>query len=145
MVESLQTHLASITKHDAIKLLIPIPAPLTAARRTWESVYRLQGGRRDAKFENYRVGAQDLPAAFERIISLVPKPSANPAFAPFGPKPISAAMCLYAMQHNSGVYYPQPEVYHPNYSQGIGKIGGRDAVHAYWIKHAGQFLYSTES
>ena len=84
----------------------------------------------------------DLSLAFDRIISLAQGTSNVPAFAPFGPKPISAAMCLYAFQKGCAVYYPQPLIYHPNYSVGIGKQNGKDAVNAYWIKHDGEFLYS---
>jgi hypothetical protein len=142
MVENLQSHIAEINKHESIKMLIPFPAPLSILRRTWESVYRLESGRSREKFEHHRVATNDMSAAFDRIASLALGSSANLAFAPFGPKPISASMCLYASQHECAVYYPQPRVYNPEYSMGVAEIDGKRAVFAYWVKHDGQNLYS---
>ena len=141
MVESLHSHLATINKPEPVKMLIPFPAPLPVLRRTWESVFSLEAKRATDKFEHHRVDAADLPGAFDRIASFARDPSVQLAFAPFGPKPISAAMCLYASQRECSVYYPQPRIYHPDYSQGVGKVDGQDAVFAYWIKHDGRPLY----
>ena len=125
-------------------MLIPFPASLTALRRAWDSVFGFESQSLPDKFENHRVDTADLPGAFERIASFARDPSAKLAFAPFGPKPISAAMCLYASQRKSSVYYPQPRIYHPDYSQGVGEVDGKPAVFAYWIKHAGNRLYKIE-
>lgn len=144
MVESLQKHLGEINKHEAVKMLIPFPSSLAALRRAWDSVFSLESQRSPDKFENHRVDTADLPGAFERIASFARDPSAKLAFAPFGPKPISAAICLYAAQRECSVYYPQPRIYHPDYSQGVGAVEGKPAVFAYWIKHAGKRLYMVE-
>jgi hypothetical protein len=141
MVESLQQHFSEMTQHDAIQLLIPFPASLVAVNRAWESVYHLQTYRAAAKFREHRVNIADMASAFDRIQSLAGAGGGKLAFAPFGPKPISAAMCLYAIQSNSAVYYPQPKVYHPDYSRGIRMVGDTSLIHAYWIKHGGQMLY----
>lgn len=145
MVESLQQHFTEMVKHEAIKMLIPFPAPLSAVRRAWESVYNLESHRSDKKFSEYQVDALDISAAFDRIRSIVSDRTAPLAFAPFGPKPVSAAMCLYAMQSNSVVYYPQPKVYHPDYSRGVQVVEGKRAVYGHWIKHAGEFLYELDA
>lgn len=139
--QNLQSHIRSITHHKAIKILIPFPAPLATLNRTWQAVYQLEGELPPGKFENYRVPANDISATFDRILSLVRDTDAEPAFAPFGPKPISAAMCLFAALKPTAIYYPQPSAYHPSYSTGIGKVDGKDAVFAYWIKHDGELLY----
>lgn len=141
MVESLHNHLATVNKPEPVKMLIPFPAPLAVLRRTWDSVFSLEAKRASDKFEHHRVDPADLPGAFERIVSLARDPSVTLAFAPFGPKPISAAMCLYASPRECSVYYPQPRHYHPDYSQGVGEVDGKPAVFAYWIKHAGNRLY----
>ncbi len=142
MVENLQSHIATINKHESIKVLIPLPAPLTILRRTWESVYRLEAARSPEKFEHYRVASNDMSAAFDRIISLARESTSSLTFAPFGPKPISAAICLYAFKRGCAVYYPQPRIYNPEYSLGVGEVEGKRAVFAYWIKHDGRSLYS---
>ena len=141
MVESLQNHVGTISNHESVKMLIPFPAPLPVLRRTWDSVYCIESNREPGKFENHRVDTADMPEAFARIVSFDRNPEVTPAFAPFGPKPISAAICLFASQRESTVYYPQPRIYHPDYSKGIGKVDGKDAVFAYWTKHDGERLY----
>ena len=141
MVESLQDHLSGNAAHPAVQLLIPFPAPPSAIRRSWESVFDLQSGRNSEKFVKHRVDANDMSAAFDRICSLGRNAEAV-AFAPFGPKPISAAMCLYAEQCDSAVHYPQPHGYHPDYSSGVATVNGKPFVNAYWIKHGGENLYT---
>jgi hypothetical protein len=104
-------------------------------------VYRLEAESDAAKFDNFRVSPDDISGAFDRIVSLAVASNLSPAFAPFGPKPLSAAICLFAAQRGCAVYYPQPTVYHPHYSRGIRMIGGKPAVTAHWIKHRGKRLY----
>lgn len=142
LVESLKKYVGG-NPEEKMKLLIPFPAPLAALRRTWQSVANLEQGHSDERFEKYRVDTLDMSAAFNRVCSLAGNPPKTLAFAPFGPKPTSAAMCLYAIQTDSSVHYPQPTVYHPEYSKGIRKNDPSTAINAYWIKHEGEFLYST--
>lgn len=42
------------------------------------------------------------------------------SLAPFGPKPHSLAMALFAMKYRCGMYYTQPKSYNPDYSLGAG-------------------------
>lgn len=141
LVESLRRYVGD-NPHEKMKIMIPFPAPLAALRRTWKSVADLEQGHSDDRFDKYRVDTLDMSAAFDRIKSLAGNPPRSLAFAPFGPKPTSAAMCLYALQCDSSVHYPQPTVYHPEYSRGIRSSDPTKAVCAYWIKHEGEFLYS---
>jgi hypothetical protein len=141
LVESLKKYVGG-NPEEKMKLLIPFPAPLAAVRRTWQSVANLEQGHTDERFEKYRVDTFDMSSAFNRIRSLAGNPPKILAFAPFGPKPTSAAMCLYAMQTDSSVHYPQPTVYHPDYTKGIRKNDPSTAIGAYWIKHESEFLYA---
>lgn len=141
LVESLRMY-AGNAQDERINLLIPFPAPLAVLRRTWESVANLEGNHREDRFEKFRVETLDMSAAFDRIRQLAGNPEKPLAFAPFGPKPTSAAMCLYAMQRNSSVQYPQPTVYHPEYSLGIRGNDASNAISAYWVKHDGENLYT---
>lgn len=141
LVESLRMYIGS-AQDEKMKLLIPFPAPLAALRRTWESVANLERDQIDGRFEKFRVETLDMSAAFDRIRQLAGNPEKPLAFAPFGPKPTSAAMCLYAMQRGSSVHYPQPTVYHPDYSRGIRNNNPAEAVSAYWVKHEGENLYA---
>ncbi len=141
LVESLRMQVGG-DPNSKMKLLIPFPAPLSALRRTWESVANLERDHSDRRFEKFRVDTLDMSAAFERIRQLAGNPEKPLAFAPFGPKPTSAAMCLYATQRGSSVHYPQPTVYHPEYSRGIRNDDPAVAVSAYWVKHEGENLYA---
>lgn len=141
LVESLKQYVRG-NPEDKMKILIPFPAPLAVLRRTWQSVANLEQGYSDGRFDKYRVETLDMSAAFDRVLSLAGEPPKTVAFAPFGPKPTSTAMCLYAIQRNSSVHYAQPTVYHPDYTKGIRNNDSSNAVSAYWIKHEGENLYA---
>lgn len=141
LVESLRRYVGDNPNHQ-MKLLIPFPGQLSALRRMWEAISRLEQSNPDDRFEKFRVETLDMSAAFDRIRSLAGQHEKPLAFAPFGPKPTSAAMCLYAIQKESSVHYPQPTVYNPDYSQGIRNNNPSEAVTAYWVKHDGENLYA---
>lgn len=139
---NLKTFSDVLVEQEPIQMLIPFPAPLEAVYQAWQSVHRLEGTPNGSgKFRNFRVPANDISSTFDRIVSLTRNDNTQPAFAPFGPKPISAAMCLFAAQKECAAYYPQPTAYHPNYTIGVAKSEGVDAVLSYWVKESGNFLY----
>lgn len=140
LVESLRQY-AGGAQEAKMKLLIPFPSSLSSLHRTWESVANLERDHKEGRFEKFRVEPLDMSAAFDRICQIAGNPARPVAFAPFGPKPTSAAMCLYALQKGSSVHYSQPTVYHPEYSRGIRNNDGSVAVSAYWVKHEGVNLY----
>lgn len=140
MVESLNKFIDS-NPDGRLKLLVPFPAPLSIQKRTWTSVFNLEKEFADG-FLKYRVETLDMSTAFDRILSIAGNPARSLGFAPFGPKPTSVAICLYAMQQNSPVYYPQPIHYHPGYSKGIRYNDAASAISAYWVKHDGENLYT---
>jgi hypothetical protein len=55
--------------------------------------------------------------------------------APFGPKPHTLGMALYALKHGAGMYYAQPQAYNPDYCQGTGETW------AYVVKWDGVMAY----
>lgn len=142
LVESLNNYLSNATDLGKISVLIPFPAPLSVLRRTWESVANLEYDKESSRFNKKRLDTLDMSTAFDQISNLSNNPDYRTAFAPFGPKTFSAAMCLYALQTDSAVYYPQPTVYHPEYSIGIRNNDPSTAINAYWVKHDGLNLYT---
>ena len=142
LVESLKSYFADNPNHNHVKMLIPFPAPLSVLKRTWESVSNIESERGNESFDKIRVETRDMSTAFDQITALASRGQYPAAFAPFGPKPTSAAMCIYACQKESAVYYPQPTVYHPHYTVGIRNNNPPSAVTAYWVKHDGENLYS---
>lgn len=137
----LVAHLGGPADERKIDLLIPFPAPAETVRRIWKAVWALRRPT-DIRIREVRVAANDLSEAFDVILSLVPEGTNLVSFAPFGPKPISAAMCLYATLTGCPVYYAQPKVYRPNYSIGVARVNRSPAINAYWVKHDGRLLYA---
>jgi len=125
-----------------IKLLFPFPAPLRAVQRAWGFVQNLQKGRSPDSFTLYRTDAKDVSGAFDRLVSLTDGGSLKAELAPFGPKPISVAMCIFAVLTQSEVFYTQPTVYHPDYSTGISQINGIPETYAYWVRLRNKDFYS---
>jgi len=125
-----------------IKLLFPFPAPMRSVYRAWGFVQNLQKGRSYESFNLYRTDAKDLSSAFNRLISLTDGGKLRAELAPFGPKPISVAMCIFAVLTESEVFYTQPTVYHPDYSTGISQVNGVPETYAYWIRLNGRDLYT---
>jgi hypothetical protein len=124
-----------------IKLLFPFPAPPQSVRRAWDFVQTLQKGRNPATFDLFRVDVKDVSDAFERLKSITDNGRKRAALAPFGPKSISVAMCLFATLAESEVFYTQPTAYHPQYSQGVSLRNGSPEIYGYWIRMGGRPLY----
>lgn len=61
--------------------------------------------------------------------------------APYGPKPMSVGMAIYATMTESPVYYTQPKIYHPDYSAGISILNGRPEIYTYCLKLGGRNLF----
>jgi hypothetical protein len=139
--DGLVAHLENRAEEKQIDLIVPFPAPVSAVQRSWQSLWALASTPYKARFNEYRVGALDMAEAFDLIVSLLPSDSNLVSFAPFGPKPISAAMCIFSVLTSSPVYYAQPKVYRPDYSIGVATHQNRPKILAYWIKHDGVPLY----
>jgi hypothetical protein len=142
-VDSIRQYLSTNASKARINLLIPFPAPASALRRAWRSVANIESISQ-SKLANYRVDPLDLSAAFDRIHSIADSEQSQTksvAFAPFGPKPTSAAVCLYASKREAPVFYAQPTSYHPDYSVGVRGNNPVRAISAYWLKHKGRALY----
>lgn len=139
--DGLISHLEGHAEERQIELIVPFPSPVLSYQRSWQSVWALKSRPHKTRFREHLIPAHDLSEAFDMIISLLPVDSNLVSFAPFGPKPISAAMCIYSSITGSPVYYSQPKSYLPNYSLGIDNYQGKSKIFAYWIKHARKRLY----
>lgn len=120
-------------KAAELVLLVPFPPGQPYSRRVWQCVqdvhYPGDGNVR-------RIPALD---AFATVRALVADGQdsgvGNTALAPYGPKPVSLGMCLYAIHTEAPVFYTQPLTYHPDYSRGIGPSWG------YCLRVAGQDVW----
>jgi hypothetical protein len=126
-------------KHSEIglRLLFPFPPGPPNYQRSWEFLRKIENHytlKEDDKI--IRINSLDLSEAFDHICSTTNFGDYKVLFAPYGPKPISLAMCIYASLTESPVYYTQPKYYNPNYSE-----GSRECF-AYCIKIEGKNLYN---
>jgi hypothetical protein len=117
---SLPNLLMSKYKSIPVKFLFPFPPGPPNYQRTWEFVRKIE---KSFTFNHQdsiiRIDSTNLPDAFEYITRETNNGQKNVIFAPYGPKPISLAMCIYAILYKSAVYYTQPTHYNPIYSSGI--------------------------
>lgn len=123
-----------------IRLLLPFPAQPSRFRRSWELARRLQRHRPEI-FSIYRTDPHDPSGAFDRIVTLTNNGAERADFAPFGPKPVSLAICIFATLTESQVFYTQPSVYHPDYSIGVSRIDGIPETYAYYLRIDGRDIF----
>lgn len=126
-------------------LLFPFPTPPDRIRKNWEFARDLfPNPVGSLRFRH--VDGLNVPDVFDVLCDIGRDGQTQVTLAPYGPKPVSLAMALYASKYDSGpnataVYYTQPTAYNPDYSTGTRKVGGEVGVHCYAIKRLGQLLY----
>ena len=128
-----------------IHLVFPFPSPPQSFRRAWECVQKLQKHKSPEVFEIHRTDFRDVSDCFDLLLTISDGGQLRAELAPFGPKPISVGMCIYATLTDSAVYYTQPKVYHPDYSTGVAAVNGIPSIYAYCLRLQGNDLYSVSS
>lgn len=103
------------------KWIMSFPPNGDFARRQWRTLREMLLGDVDAvNLENLRIiatwDAEDVYLTLERWF----EESGALSLAPFGAKPHTLGMALFAIKHDCGLFYSQPKSYHPNYSTGQG-------------------------
>lgn len=120
-----------------VRLLFPHPPGPPNYQRNWEFVRRIVDSYpRLALNEMQRVHALSVSDAFDILCGITNNGKKKSILAPYGPKPVSLAMALFAIETGVPVYYTQPTYYAPDYSTGIKE------TYAYWIVNSGQKLYT---
>lgn len=90
----------------------------------------------------------DVPSAFDALRTVTRNGERSCALAPFGPKTLSLAMCLFAIASDRAgrepvhVYYTQPRRYALDYTTGIKVVDGVPDIKAYCLRINGRDLYS---
>jgi len=125
----------------AVKLMFPFPASPPTFQRTWEFTRMLESKLPRRKLDMVRVSPRDCADAFDHICSITDKGSQYSMFAPYGPKPVSLAIAIYASLYPSAVLYTQPRVYNPEYSTGVAQTNNMPAIYGYCLRLAGEDLY----
>ncbi|HMP75723.1 MAG TPA: hypothetical protein PKE12_05430 [Kiritimatiellia bacterium] len=143
LASGLPDHLDEESSSPQIHLLFPFPPGPPSFQRSWELVRRLRTNINPERILTKQVNAIDLNDAYDHILSISDSGRRPVALAPFGPKPISMAMAIFASRFNQPVFYTQPESYHHDYSIGVAKINGTPQIYAYCIRLDGRDLYDS--
>lgn len=127
-----------------VRLFFPFPPGPPGYQRNWEFVRKVEEAfpphSSSRKIE--RINTYDVSDAFEFICKETNAGNRKAIFAPYGPKPMSMAMCIYASLTNSEVYYTQPRSYNPKYCTGVKTVGAFPETYAYCLKLNGKEYYS---
>lgn len=131
----------SAYRNEEVSVLLPFPPGPPHFHRAWEFVRSLDKKLSPKHAKVRRVAALDTCHAFDHLLAVSEHGRIYLTLAPYGPKPISLAMCLYAVAANSAVFYTQPTVYNPHYSKGVSTRSGQPNIHAYCVRLSGRNLY----
>ena len=139
---------SGLFSNTQIKLLFPFPAKPSSVARNWDFARLLEPVPGNAASNIERVDSVNLPDTFDRLVSITDAGSKYAVLAPFGPKPLSLAMCLFASAYSQAskrpsVFYTQPTVYNPHYSTGVATRGGEACINAYCIRLNGVNLHQS--
>jgi hypothetical protein len=140
---------SGLFSNASIRLLFPFPAQPSSVSRNWDFARLLEPVPGNTSQNIVRIDSYNVPDIFDKLVSITGNGDTYSILAPFGPKPMSLAMCLFASAYskrsiNPSVFYTQPTVYNPNYSIGIKMRNGKPCVSAYCIRLNGRNLYQDD-
>lgn len=143
------------TSAGKIRYLFPFPPGPPNFFRNWEFLRVLEievENRRMEPADRWHVHMYDCPSTFEALRGWTSSGRKTTAFAPFGPKTFSLAMCVFALAAAKAklppvhVFYTQPRRYEVDYTTGIKRdVHGAPDVKAYCLKLDGRDVYQLPS
>jgi hypothetical protein len=133
--------------NSSVSFILPFPADQENNIKNWQFIRDIFPNSDDPSFKVLRVDGTNVPEIYDLICGQGDSGNIDLLLAPYGPKPMSLAMALYAAKHegssgaSTGVYYTQPTYYDPHYSIGVKLINGKPSINCYVIKKNSQYLY----
>lgn len=135
---------------DRVRLIFPFPPGPPGHRRNWMFVKQIEDLTLQQQMDPDRVHIHmyDCPQVFEALCEMTDNGAQTAAIAPYGPKTVSLAMCLYALAVAEAdlprvpVYYAQPQRYALDYTDGIGTFGKAPDARGYCLRLKDRDLYS---
>lgn len=108
-------------KRRDMKILFPFPPNGRSIKRGWNTLRQIASGNpKNINRDNLVVvAAWDTEEIYQTLVRWSQN-SEGLTLAPFGPKPHSLGMALFAIKNDAGIYYTQPKSYNPDYSTGYG-------------------------
>lgn len=142
------------TRSINLKLFLPFPSLHPGFRQNWEFVRDITTAWKGPQQPDIvRVPTDDVSLIFERLKQQSHGGRTRTLIlAPFGPKPMSLAMCLLGVARDrdceencqTELGYTQPKAYAADYSSGVAMRESTPIVNAYCIRLNGRDLYSVE-
>lgn len=130
-----------------VELLLPFPSVHPGFIKNWEFVRQIRLELPELRGTSIkRVPTMNASLAFDRVVAITNNGGTPSVLAPYGPKPVSLAMCLYGVAcRNRNIQveigYTQPQVYSDKYSIGVAMDNGKRSVTAYCIRLSGRNLF----
>lgn len=125
-----------------IRVFMPFPGDPHSFNRNWDFIRNIENNLNPGRIHICTVYARDVPEVFDYLTVESNYGKKEALLAPYGPKPISLAMCLFACITGSPVYYTQPRVYSPEYSSGVKVVDNNPQIFTYCIKINKNTIYS---
>ncbi len=137
-------------KCRSMRLIFPFPPGPPGHRRNWlfvRDIERLTQGELD-DMGRVHIHMYDVPQVFDALGEMSDDARATMALAPYGPKTVSLAMCLFALSARRAgrpdvpVFYAQPLRYADDYTKGAAEIDGVPETTCYCVRLGGRDLYA---
>ncbi len=139
---------------ERVRYLFPFPPGPPNYLRNWRFLKDLQteiDHRNHREEDRWHVHMYDCSSVFDALERFTNGGRRTALFAPFGPKTVSLAMCLFALAVEKAnrapipVLYTQPQRYALDYSVGTREINGVPDVRAYCLRIDGREIYALPS
>jgi hypothetical protein len=131
-----------------IRLIKPFPSKPPGSIQNWEFIRFVRGQIAFQPQDIIRVNTYAAPLLFDHLVAQCQAQQEEVILAPYGPKPFSLGMALFALAREAQglpvtVGYTQPKSYSSDYSTGV-EIGydGYPVVHSYCVKLNNKNLFS---
>lgn len=133
-----------------IRLIFPFPPGPPGHRRNWMFVKQIEERTQSHEIDSDRVHIHmyDCSQVFDALCEMTESGRKTAAIAPYGPKTVSLAMCLYSIAvARAGlpmvpVYYAQPQRYTLDYTTGVRLRGNAPDTTGYCLRLKGREFYS---
>ncbi len=135
---------------DKIRLIFPFPPGPPGHRKNWmfvKQIEELTEGESLDPPDRVHIHMYDCPQIFDALCKMTDAGKLSSALAPYGPKTVSLAMCLFSIAATKAglarvpAYYAQPQRYAIDYTTGVGLRGSSPDVTGYCLRLGGRDLY----
>lgn len=128
-----------------VHYLFPFPSAPPFYQGTWEFLQEGMSITDDRRSHIEGITSRDPGSVFDKLLAITNGGRRDCVLAPYGPKPVSLAMCLFAIgpgADSACVRYAQPKYYNPEYSAGIAVDRYGVVSYAYPIRIGGRNYYA---